>query len=255
MSSPLVAGSSAQCAEANQSLIDPCIQNDQPSTPSPDAAKEPGRKRMDSATEDMNCKLKIFFPDRTYRHLLCAQRVTVAEVKRKLLSRMQLSDEYTIQLLYAALDGSNFRILFDSEYLQPEDLRREDGKTDSTTEQGSSYISNAPVNSLIDMVYLAKIVPVDKDGSGGKDKGQESSSAASGRGFLSRRKPSSDRHRRYFFQLWRVKKMLALFKKPDEVHSVIILNGSSVHAVASNDVEFLLSAWRGQLQLSHRITL
>jgi hypothetical protein len=177
MSSPLVAGSSAQCAEANQSLIDPCIQNDQPSTPSPDAAKEPGRKRMDSATEDMNCKLKIFFPDRTYRHLLCAQRVTVAEVKRKLLSRMQLSDEYTIQLLYAALDGSNFRILFDSEYLQPEDLRREDGKTDSTTEQGSSYISNAPVNSLIDMVYLAKIVPVDKDGSGGKDKGQESSSA------------------------------------------------------------------------------
>jgi hypothetical protein len=37
-----------------------------------------------------------------------------------------------------------------------------------------------------------------------------------------------------------VKKMLALFKMKDQVHSVIVLNGSTVHAVPGNDIEFLL---------------
>ena len=34
--------------------------------------------------------------------------------------------------------------------------------------------------------------------------------------------------------------MLAMFKMKDQVHSVIVLNGSSVHAVPGNDIEFLL---------------
>ncbi len=37
-----------------------------------------------------------------------------------------------------------------------------------------------------------------------------------------------------------MKKMLAMFKMKDQVHSVIVLNGSSVHAVSGSDVEFLL---------------
>ena len=71
----------------------------------------------------MTSQVKIYFPDRSYRNILCGQRMTVAEVKRKLLSRMQLPAEHSIQLLHAAIDGSNFRLLFDSEFVQVRDAR------------------------------------------------------------------------------------------------------------------------------------
>jgi hypothetical protein len=158
----------------------------------PDSGKT---SRSASIADDWTHKLKVYFPDRTYRNILCASRITVAEVKRKLLSRMQLPDNTTIQLLQAALDGSNFRVLFDSEFLQPEELRQDDAKSGASSEhERTSYISSISLSANdVEMVYLCKTLPMLKTG----EPENEFSSTASGRGYLSRRKPSSDRHRRH----------------------------------------------------------
>ena len=210
--------------------------DEKPAACSPDPEKDTSRSlRSESNAENMTNKIKIFFPDRTYRNILCAPHITAAEVKRKLLSRMQMRGDRMIQLLHAALDGSNFRVVFDSEYLQSESLSADDAA--AAADQGpATYISSASVSADVKMVYLAKTVPFAKEG----EQDVTFSSSAYGRGYLSRRKPSSKRHRRYFFQLWRVKRMLALFKMKEEVHSVVLLDGSSVLAVEGSDVEFLL---------------
>jgi hypothetical protein len=168
----------------------PTCEKIEPPSP-PDAGKA---FRSPSISDDWTHKLKVYFPDRTYRNILCTPRITVAEVKRKLLSRMQLPDNTTIQLLHAALDGSNFRVLFDSEFLQPEELRQDDAKTGASPERDqTSYISSISLSANVEMVYLCKTVPMVKAG----EPENEFSSAASGRGYLSRRKPTSDRHRRH----------------------------------------------------------
>jgi hypothetical protein len=183
----------------------------------------------------MTHKIKIYFPDRTYRNILCMPHITAAEAKRKLLSRIKLPSDHQIQLLHAALDGSNFRVIFDSEFLESESLSADDAAS-AAGHGPKTYISSASVKSDVSMVYLAKTVPLAKEG----EEDVAFTSAAYGRGYLSRRKPSSKRHRRYFFQLWRVKKMLAMFKVTNEVHSVVPLNGATVIAAEDNDLEFLL---------------
>jgi hypothetical protein len=201
-----------------------------------DSGKDSLRRLSESPSEDFTHKLKVYFPDRTYRNILCQERITAAEVKRRLKSRLQLPKDHDLHLVHAALDGSNFRVLFDSEFLQTDELRHDDVKAGDGVKTSRTYISSASLTADIMMVYLAKFTPSLREG----DEEPDVTSAAMGRGFLSRRKPTSLRHRRYFFQLWRVKKMLALFKKEDEVHSVILLNDASLQADPGSDVGFVL---------------
>ena len=112
-------------------------------SPPPDVLKDGTRSRRSESTPDnMTHKIKIYFPDRTYRNILCMPHITAAEAKRKLLSRIKLPSDHQMQLLHAALDGSNFRVIFDSEFLESESLGAEDAASALTAGHGpKTYVS------------------------------------------------------------------------------------------------------------------